>query len=72
MTTKSSIPYAKFTFSPGDILIAGRETAGVPQDIHESCENRITIPMHPNVRSLNVAIATAIILSEAVRQTGAL
>lgn len=68
MTTKTDTSYTNFSFLPNDLLIAGRETAGVPEYIHEACVHRITIPMHNQVRSLNVAIATAIILSEGIRQ----
>lgn len=69
MTTKSDVAYTDFNFTSNDILIAGRETAGVPDNVHNACAHRITIPMHSNLRSLNVAIATAITLSEAIRQT---
>ena len=70
MTTKSSLPYTDFTFKENDILLAGRESAGVPLDIHQSIENRITIPMSGNARSLNIINATAMITGEALRQTG--
>lgn len=68
MTTKSSIPYTDFTFQENDILIAGRESAGVPLDIHQSIENRLTIKMAGSARSLNVINATAMITGEALRQ----
>lgn len=68
MTTKSSDSYTDFHFTSNDILVAGRETAGVPDEVHQACTNRVTILMHNNLRSLNVAVATAIILSEAIRQ----
>lgn len=70
MTTKSSIPYTDFTFRSGDILMAGRESAGVPFDIHQELENRIVIPMAGTARSLNIINATAMITGEALRQIG--
>lgn len=69
MTTKGEAAFHDFAFRPGDVLIAGRESAGVPDDVHAACDARITIPMRPGVRSLNVAVATAMVLSEALRQT---
>jgi tRNA (cytidine/uridine-2'-O-)-methyltransferase len=68
MTTKTDQNYTHFSFSPQDILLAGRETAGVPDEVHNACHYRVTIPMRNELRSLNVAIATAIILSEGIRQ----
>ena len=70
MTTKSSSPYSRFNFTENDILIAGRESAGVPEALHQEIENRITIPMHGETRSLNIINATAMITGEALRQTG--
>lgn len=69
MTTKSDLPFTNFEFMPDDILIAGRESAGVPDDVHHECNFRVTIPMSPTTRSLNIAIASAMILSEGLRQT---
>jgi tRNA (cytidine/uridine-2'-O-)-methyltransferase len=57
-------------FEPGDILLAGSESAGVPPGVHDAAAARIHIPMRPGFRSLNVAIATGIALGEALRQTG--
>lgn len=68
MTTKASVPYSEFKFSDHDILIAGRESAGVPLDIHQSIESRIKIPMHGETRSMNVINAVAMITGEALRQ----
>lgn len=68
MTTKSSKPYTDFEFSDNDILIAGRESAGVPIDIHQGIQDRITIPMAGEARSLNIINATAMITGEALRQ----
>ncbi|MBI1214707.1 MAG: tRNA methyltransferase [Alphaproteobacteria bacterium] len=70
MTTKSALPFTDFSFEADDILIAGRESAGVPDEVHEACDARVTIPMAPGMRSLNVALASAMVLSEALRQTG--
>lgn len=69
LTTKSSVPYTGFAFRPDDTLLVGRESAGVPPEVHERAEARVTIPMRPPARSLNVAIATAMVLGEALRQT---
>lgn len=69
LTTKSSQSYLDFTFQPGDILIAGRESAGVPDDVHTACDSRITIPMATGARSINVALSCAMVLGEALRQT---
>ena len=63
------MPYTDFTFTENDILIAGRESAGVPLDIHQGIESRITIPMAGETRSLNIINATAMITGEALRQT---
>lgn len=70
MTIKTSGSYLDFAFRPGDILLAGSESAGVPADVHAVVDGSVTIPMQGNLRSLNVAIASAIILGEALRQTG--
>jgi len=69
LTTKSSIPYTVFTFRPDDVLMVGRESAGVPDDVHERADGRVLIPMTPGLRSLNVALSAAMVLGEAVRQT---
>lgn len=68
MTTKTHLSYYDFNFQAGDILIAGRESAGVPDDIHNSVDERITIPISGNVRSLNVINACAMVLGEVKRQ----
>ncbi len=69
MTTKSPTDYTKFDFRDGDILIAGRESAGVPDHVHESVDNRVIINMHGKARSLNIINACAMITGEALRQT---
>jgi len=68
MTTKTDTAYTDFKFQPGDILIAGRESAGVPDDVHNAADYRITIPMASGMRSLNVINASAMIMGEALRQ----
>lgn len=70
LTTKTEDSYIDFRFQPDDILLAGRESAGVPDDVHAACEARVTVPMAKGLRSLNVAIASAMVLGEALRQTG--
>ncbi len=70
MTTKSSEPYTNFDFKDGDILIAGRESSGVPENVHAQVDHRLLIPMTGKARSLNIINATAMITGEALRQTG--
>jgi tRNA (cytidine/uridine-2'-O-)-methyltransferase len=70
LTTKAAQPYTGFAFQPGDTLLTGRESAGVPQMVHEQADARLLIPMRPGMRSLNVAQAAAMVLGEALRQTG--
>ena len=67
-TTKSEVSYLNFSFRASDILLFGRESSGVPVNIHNICDNRIKIVMQNEIRSFNVANSCAIILSEAVRQ----
>ena len=68
MTTKSDKNYYKFKFKIKDTLLFGRESAGVPKSVHDSSFERLRIPIKKNTRSLNVSIAAAITLSEAIRQ----
>ncbi|GEO15508.1 tRNA (cytidine(34)-2'-O)-methyltransferase [Microvirga aerophila] len=68
-TTKAAIPYAEFAYDLDDIILVGRESAGVPDEVHQAADARIVIPMRPGLRSLNVAITAAMILGEALRQT---
>jgi tRNA (cytidine/uridine-2'-O-)-methyltransferase len=70
LTTRAAQPYADFAFAPGDILMVGRESAGVPDDVHQAADARLLIPMRAGMRSLNVAQAAAMVLGEALRQTG--
>ncbi|MBS1183870.1 MAG: tRNA methyltransferase [Proteobacteria bacterium] len=69
-TTKGAIPYADFAFRDGDIVLMGRESAGVPPAVHERADARVIIPMRPDARSINVALSAAMIMGEALRQTG--
>ena len=68
-TTKSTLPYAEFRFRSDDIVLVGRESAGVPEEVHAAAEGRVLIPMQTGMRSLNVAVSAAMILGEALRQT---
>ncbi|MBM6592794.1 tRNA (cytidine(34)-2'-O)-methyltransferase [Microvirga pudoricolor] len=68
-TTKAAMPYTEFAFRPGDIVMVGRESAGVPDEVHNAADARILIPMRQGLRSLNVAVTAAMVLSEALRQT---
>ncbi|MBF0248743.1 MAG: tRNA (cytidine(34)-2'-O)-methyltransferase [Alphaproteobacteria bacterium] len=70
LTTRGAIPYTEFRYRPGDILLLGRESAGVPDDVHAAADARVVIPMAPGARSLNVAVAAAMVLGEALRQCG--
>ena len=70
LTTRATTTYTRFDYQSGDILLLGRESAGVPDDVHDAVDARILIPMAPGARSLNVAIAGAMVLGEALRQTG--
>jgi tRNA (cytidine/uridine-2'-O-)-methyltransferase len=69
MTTKASISYLKFKFQKNDTILFGRESAGVPESIHQSIADRLKIPMNENARSLNIASSVAIVLAESLRQT---
>lgn len=68
MTTKADRIYTDFEFAPDDVLLAGRESAGVPAEIHKAADARLGIPMAPAARSLNIVTASAIVLGEALRQ----
>lgn len=69
LSTKSSALLQDFSFQPDDILVAGRESAGVPDEVAEICDARLRIPMTPESRSLNVVISTAMVLWEGLHQT---
>ena len=72
MTTKAKKNYHKFIFKKNDILLFGRESAGVPESLHKTIKNKVKVPMNKKTRSLNVAITVAIISSEALRQNNLL
>ena len=69
MTTKASSSYTEFKFMKNDTILFGRESAGVPENVHKIVKNRLKIPMENNKRSLNLASSVAIILSECLKQT---
>ncbi|WP_105400496.1 MULTISPECIES: tRNA (cytidine(34)-2'-O)-methyltransferase [unclassified Neorhizobium] len=67
-STRAALPYTRFEFQPDDILLFGRESAGVPDHVHEAADARILIPMVEGQRSINVAMSAAMIAGEALRQ----
>jgi tRNA (cytidine/uridine-2'-O-)-methyltransferase len=67
-TTKGATPYTSATYQAGDILLFGRESAGVPDKVHEACDVRVLIPMREGARSLNLAVSAAMAAGEAIRQ----
>ena len=72
MTTKAKKNYHKFVFKKNDILLFGRESAGVPESLHKSIKNKVKVPMNKKTRSLNVAMSVAIISAEPLRQNNLL
>lgn len=70
LTTKGETAYPSFSFAADDILMVGRESSGVPAEVAAAADARLVIPMRSGVRSLNVATAAAVVLGEALRQTG--
>jgi tRNA (cytidine/uridine-2'-O-)-methyltransferase len=72
LTTRGGVKLHRFAFAAGDTLLLGRESAGVPEFVHRMADARVRIPMRAGARSLNVAVAGAIALTEALRQTGGL
>jgi tRNA (cytidine/uridine-2'-O-)-methyltransferase len=68
-TTRASTPYTDFAYRADDVLLFGRESAGVPDFVHAAADARLLIPMRPGMRSLNVAQSAAMALGEALRQT---
>ena len=68
MTTKGSISYTEFKFKSDDTILFGRESAGVPEEVHKLIKDRLKIPMNDKVRSLNIASSVAIVLAESLRQ----
>ena len=70
LSTKATTPYTSFRFTDGDILLFGRESAGVPDPVHQAADARLTIPMQGTARSINVALSVAMVAGEAIRQLG--
>jgi len=68
MTTKAALPFWDFRFQAGDTILMGRESAGLPDEVHAVADARLVIPMAPGARSLNIAISAGMAVSEAVRQ----
>lgn len=69
-STKAAAHYTDFTYRPDDILLFGRESAGVPDHVHETADGRVLIPMVEGQRSINIALSAAMICGEALRQSG--
>lgn len=69
LTTRAATPYTNFVFDSSDSLLFGRETGGLPADVHAAADARLVIPMRAGTRSLNIAVAAAMVLGEALRQT---
>ena len=69
LTTKGATPLPAFAFQPGDRLLLGNESSGVPPQVHDAADARVVIPLRPGFRSLNVSVAAGIALAEALRQT---
>jgi tRNA (cytidine/uridine-2'-O-)-methyltransferase len=70
LSSKAATPLPAFSFSESDTLLLGRESAGVPDAVRDACDTAVAIPLKPPLRSLNVAVAAAMVLGEALRQTG--
>ncbi|KQU78826.1 tRNA methyltransferase [Mesorhizobium sp. Root102] len=70
LSTKATTAYTSFTFADSDILLFGRESAGVPDPVHQAADARLTIPMQGTARSINVALSVAMVAGEAIRQLG--
>lgn len=69
LTTRGAAPYTNFAFRADDVVMVGRESAGAPADVHAAADARLVVPIRPELRSLNVAVAAAMVLGEALRQT---
>ncbi len=69
LTTKAAKKYVDFEFKPNDILLLGRESAGVPETVHAIVDDRLIIPMNEKARSINVAVSATMVVGEALRQT---
>ena len=70
LSTKATLPYTDFRFRAGDVVVVGRESAGVPDHVHDLAFERLIIPMRGGGRSLNVALSAAMVAGEAIRQLG--
>ena len=70
LTTKTEAIYTGFGFAPNDVLLCGRESSGLPDAIHGAADARVRVPLRPHLRSLNVAVSLAMVVGEALRQTG--
>ena len=68
-TTAGAVPYTAFAFRDGDCVLMGRESAGAPEAVHAAADARVVVPIRPGLRSLNVAVAAAMVMGEALRQT---
>lgn len=69
LTSRATEAYTDFAYVPDDVLLLGRESAGVPPYVHDAADARLTIPMRPGLRSINIATAAAMVVGEALRQT---
>jgi tRNA (cytidine/uridine-2'-O-)-methyltransferase len=69
-TTRAPSSHLDFRFGPDDVILLGRESAGVPETVHDRADARVRIPLRPGMRSLNMAVAGAMLVQEALRQTG--
>ena len=70
LSTKASLAHIDLAFRENDVLLCGRESSGVPEEVHRAADASVRIPMRTGLRSLNVAVSAAIVLGEALRQTG--
>ena len=69
LTTHATQPYTEFKFLPNDIILMGRESAGVPEEVHQMADARLLIPMNEKARSINVAVSAVMVVGECLRQT---
>jgi len=70
LTTRADLSYLDHTFTPNQVLLLGRESAGVPQAVHQAADIRLRVPIRAGLRSINVAMTAALVAGEALRQTG--
>jgi tRNA (cytidine/uridine-2'-O-)-methyltransferase len=70
LSARGDVPYTAFAFQADDVLLLGRESAGVPEEVRAAADATVRVPMRPGMRSLNVAVTAAMVLGEALRQTG--